>query len=261
MSTPDMPNRHVKTTKTVFGIIEILHQRGPCTLSELSEDMDLAKSTISEHLNTLQALRYIVREGNDYRISLKFLDHGITSRSHYSIYYVSKPILERLANETGESVILTVEEHGLGVPIHIFMGDRAVQTAARLGQANHMHCTAHGKAMLASYDPEDIDRIIDRYGLLEKTDNTITSEKALRNEFTTIRDQGYALSDCEAVEGVKAIASPVENSGSVAGAVCISGPKNRFDDTYLEDTLAKAILEAANEIELELTDFNNITVD
>jgi DNA-binding IclR family transcriptional regulator len=250
----------VKTALTVFRIVESVKRNGRSDLTQLSNELDLAKSTIHNHLSTLESLRYVVKEDNEYRLGLKFLDHGIYARDRYPLLEAAEGVLERLSQETGKSVWLHVEEHGLGIPIYKNLSDQTVRTAARLGKASHLHCTAHGKAMLAHFSEEYIEEVLDQHGMPAYTENTCTEREPLDRKLTEIRENEFALSDCEAAAGVRAVGSPIVEGDRVLGAICIPGPENRMTGDYFTEELPELVSGATNELELELADFKDMSV-
>lgn len=260
MTSQDQKTPPVKTALTMFSIIETLKQHGRSDLTHLSDELDLAKSTVHNHLSTLESLRYVVKEGNEYQLGLKFLDYGVYARDQYSLLEAAEGVLDRLSGETGESVWLHVEEHGLGIPIYKNLSDQTVRTAARLGKASHLHCTAHGKAMLAHFSEEDVDEVIDGHGLPAYTGSTYTGREALDQELDEIRENGFALSDCEAAAGVRAVGSAIVEDGRVLGAICVPGPKNRMRGEYFREELPELVSGATNELELEMTNFKDLSV-
>jgi DNA-binding IclR family transcriptional regulator len=245
-------SRTVKTADTVFEIVTALQELDGSTITELADYLGLAKSTVHTYLATLEQKEYVVKDGKTYDLSLKFLDHGTYSKQKNELTSVAHPILKRTAEETGEVVWLIVEEHGRAVYLDRAKGDRAVQTNGRRGLRTSLHFVAAGKCILANLDEEDVHQILDRHGLPEQTDNTITERRTLLNELQEVRDQGYAYNAGEEVKGVHAVGAPIKQDGTVYGGVSIAGPSARFQDEDYDQKMRKAIVETANTIELNL---------
>jgi DNA-binding IclR family transcriptional regulator len=66
----------VKTARTTFRILEAIKARDGGTVTELTEEFDLSKSSIYNYLKTLEHEGYVIREGDTYRIGLRMLDLG-----------------------------------------------------------------------------------------------------------------------------------------------------------------------------------------
>ncbi|WP_226043074.1 IclR family transcriptional regulator [Natrinema sp. DC36] len=246
------PNRRVKTTDTLFKIIATLQSMDGASLAELTNELEFAKSTIHGHLATLESNEYVVRIDNVYELSLKFLEHGMFVKNNRPITRVGNPILEDLADETGEVAWLIVEEHGKAVYLDKTMGEKAVQTHASVGGRARLHHLATGKLILAYLSDERVEEIIDRHGLPELTPHTITDRDELQAELKRIRDDGIALNDKETIDGLRAIGAPVLGENTIHGAICVSGPANRLTTKRCHDEIKPLLLEATNELELKL---------
>jgi len=246
------PGRRVKATDTLFEIIAALQAMDGATLAELSDELEFAKSTIHSHLATLESNEYVIRNDGVYQLGLKFLDHGIFVKNNREISRIGSPILEELAAETGEVAWIIVEEHGKAVYLDKAMGEKAVQTHARVGGRAQLHHLATGKLILAYLPDERVEEIIDRHGLPELTPNTITDPDELRAELEQIRADGIAFNDKETINGLRAIAVPVLGDHTIHGAISISGPANRLTIDRCHDEIKPLLLEAANELELKL---------
>lgn len=252
MATRDKPTRRVKTSDTVFEIIETIEEFGGASLAELSNELSFAKSTIHDHLSTLESKEYVVRDGEEYTLGLKFLKHGRFAKNELDISRIGQPVIEELAEKTGEGVWINVEEHGKAVPLAKAMGENGITTHTTVGSREHLHHLASGKLILAYMPDERVEEIIDKHGLPAQTPHTITDVDELRDELRDIREQGVSVNDREAAEGVRSIAAPVLNESEIVGAVCVSGPANRMTDERCYEEIKPLLLEATNEIELKL---------
>jgi DNA-binding IclR family transcriptional regulator len=253
MGSTDTPNRPVKTAYTMFGIIELLQERDGATLTEVADELDVAKSTAHDHLTTLIDLEYLVRRDDAYHLSLKFLDHGIYAKQERQVARKARPILEELARDTGECAWLLVEETGLSVFLEGVIDERGVAAEERIGLRRPLHCHAAGKAILAKMDDEEVRHVIDRHGLPAHTDRSITDADALFEELATVRDRGYAISQGEITQGLNGVAAGIDIDGLVRGSVAVSGPSKRLQNETLTERLPEAVLGATNALELELT--------
>jgi DNA-binding IclR family transcriptional regulator len=164
-----------------------------------------------------------------------------------------KPKVEELAESTGELAACFVGEEGEAVYVYGTEGERSIRTNLSVGDRSPLHCTASGKAILAHLSDERIRRIIEDRGLEAKTPNTITDADDLFVEVADIREQGYAVSMEESVEGVRAVAAPVLLDDTVVASVSLAGPANRFVGERLEKRIPETVKGAANELELKLT--------
>lgn len=131
------PTRSVRTTDTLFTVIQALQQRDGAGLTELAHEIGMAKSTVYNHLATLERKEYVVKEGDTYHLSLRFLDHGVYIRNCVGMEDVVTPAIEQLAADVNEVVWFVVEEHGSAVFLYKAMGRRP-SCSARAASGRHL---------------------------------------------------------------------------------------------------------------------------
>lgn len=243
----------VKTALTVFAIIEALEEMGGAGITELANELGLAKSTVHSHLVTLHEAEYVVREEDRYHLSLKFLKLGEHARMRKREFRDTQQKVEELAETTQERAQFIVEEHGRGVYVHRAVGENAVHTDPGVGHSIPLHMTAAGKAILAAFPDSRVEEILARHGLEAVTEHTITDEGELFDELEEIRERGYAMNLEENIAGLHAVGVAVRrNDGSVCGAFSVSGPSHRITGERLREELPNLLLGTANELELNL---------
>lgn len=244
----------VKTTQTTLRVVEALKQLDGAGVTELADHLDLPKSSVHNYLSTLEQEEYVTKDGNTYRVGLRFLDLGSYARHTMPVYEVAKPEVRTLAEETGELANLLVEDHGRGVYIHREAGADAVRVDCYTGVRVYLHSTAMGKAILAHLPESRVHEILDRHGLPEKTEQTITERDALFDELSRIRERGVAFDREERLSGLRCVAVPIlSNSSRVEGALSVSGPTSRMQGERFESELPERLRSAANVIELNIT--------
>lgn len=243
----------VRTTEKTLALVEELMDRAPCGVTELSDDLDMGKSAVHNHLTTLQKHGYVLKNGDQYQLGLKFLEVGGSTRKSMEFYQVAEPEVKSLADETGELANLLVEEQGMGVYLMRSKGEEAVDLDTHAGLRTHLHTTALGKAILAYLPDSRVEEIIEQHGLEQKTPNSIGSREELFETLEGVRDRGYAVDDGERLEGLRCIAAPVKDSSDeVLGAISVAAPASRVSDEVFHGQRPERVLSAANVIELNI---------
>lgn len=253
---PIMANRGntVGATETTLRILETLKELDGAGVTELSTRLGIPKSTVHSHLTTLWQNEYVVKNGDEYRVGLQFLEFGEYIRSRMRIYDIARPEVEHLANQTGELANLLVEEHGQGVYLCRERGKQAVELDTYAGMRVNLHCTALGKAILAYLPEAEVDTIVERHGLPKHTETTLTRPEELKRELAEIRERGYAYDNGERLAGLRCVAAPITSQdGCVLGAISVSGPSSRMKGEKFEQEVPELLLSAANVIELNMT--------
>lgn len=251
MSERGRPNRPVKSVEKTFSIVETLQELERAGVSELADALDMSVSAVHAHLDTLEHMDYVVKEDGSYRLGFRFLDHGMFVRSAYTIDGLVSPTLEEITAETGLVSWFSIIEHGWGVYVDVATAESAVRIRARPGYRYEPHSTSSGKAILAQLSEEQVRDVVEFHGLTRKTSNTIGSLDALFDELADVREQGYAISQGESIEGLTGIATPLVCEDEVYGAIAVSGPTNELSDDRLEGAIG-LLQTHANNIQLEL---------
>jgi len=242
----------VKTAETTFEVVEALVRLDGATFPELVNNLDMAKSTVYDYLQTLEELRYVTRRNGAYHASLRFLELGEIVRHRMDVYRVVSPEVERLASETGEHSSFEVEENGGAVMLCSASGADAVSMGAYDGNRTPLSVTAPGKLTLAHKSAEEVEAHVDAHGLPRYTDTSITDSDDLRSELAEIRERGYAIDDGELRRGVQNVSVPVVTQDELRGALSVTGPSQRMTEDRIRTELLDRLNEAANVVELGL---------
>lgn len=237
----------------LFKIAEHLKRHGGRTVTELSSELSMPKSTVQVYLNTLHDHRLVVKEEGEYSLGLRFLEYGMSALWDEPAFPQMKSKVEELAASTGELAAFFVEQHGKAIYVYGTEGERAIRTDLSVGEWSPLHATASGKAIMAHLPEERVHEIIEEEGLVHLTENTITDPDVLIDELAQIRDQGYAVSEEESVEGMRAVAAPVLLDDGVAGSISLAGPADRFVRERFRQEIPDTVKAVANEIQLNLT--------
>ncbi|WP_049983415.1 IclR family transcriptional regulator [Halorubrum sp. BV1] len=243
----------ITATRTSLRIVEALKRLDGAGVTAVAKDLDMTKSTVHNHLKTLEDEGYVTNEGTTYRVGLRFLELGEYKRNRMDIYEKARPEVKALAEKTGETANAAVEEHGEGVYITRAEGTEAVTVDTYAGKRVKLHCTALGKTILAELPEERVDEILDTHGLPARTENTITDREELQAELATIRERGYAYDREERLSGLRCVAAPVvPEDGGLVAALSVSGPTTRMQGDLFHTDIPELLRSAANVIEINL---------
>lgn len=243
----------VRSVQTSLRIANGLDELGGANITELAQHLDIPKTTVFNHLKTLEAEEFVVTDGDTYRLGLRYLELGECSRSQHVLYQHAKPEVLNLAQETGELSGVSTEENGKGVFLFITGGENAVRTDTRTGMRVSLHTFALGKAILAHTPDQRVEEIIDRHGLPAITPNTITEREALYEELDEIRTEGIAYDDEERVKGLRTVAAPIlTGDEEVLGAISVAAPTSRMKDDRFRTDIPELVKNAANVVELNI---------
>lgn len=248
--------RTLSTVTTTLEVITALKKLNGATVTEMAEHLDCSKGGAYNHLVTLQENDFIIKEEDVYKLSPRFILLGEHARQDDILYQFGKDELDNLIERTGEYGQLMTEEHGFAVVTYLSKGSKAIGSdypEHMKKKPLYMHHLSAGKAIMAHLPRQQVEEIIDKHGLKQRTGNTITDEEDLYAELEQIRERGYACNDEEEVEGLRAVGAPITGpDGEVLGALSLSGPKSRLHDDRFDTEIPEMVTETADIIEINI---------
>ncbi len=231
------------------------------SISEVSSKTRINKSTTYRILNTFCKNRFVIKNANNrkYRIGLRCLEIGNCILKSLDLRNIARPLLERLRDQTGETVNIITIDDGMGVYVDRVESQHAVQMISSIGTREELHCTGVGKALLAFLPESEIDEVIKQHGLPKKTARTITDPKKLKDHLKEIREQGYSIDNEEAEEGIRCVGAPVfDHNNNVIASISVAALAYRWSLADAKKN-AKFVVETARRLSAALgnTIFDN----
>ncbi len=203
------------------------------SLSELSRQLQLPKSTTHNLLRTLQQFEFVSQDERSkrYRLGSKMFELGMLFQHNMELEAKALPHLRRLAAQTGETVKLALLSGGRALVVAAVESSQQLHTRGDIGLSWPLHSTSLGKAILACLSPEEVASIVDWQGLPRLTDRTITTLEDLERSLEKISREGYALDCQENEKGVNCVAVPLPSThlaGGIVASLSVSGPSSRL---------------------------------
>lgn len=250
-------SREITTARRVFDIIETLHESGTASVSDVADDVGLAKSTTHEYLQTLVDLGFVKRADSGYYLGLTLLKYGGLARRRRTVYEESMPEIDRLATELRQQV----SERGLTAHLAVLEGtdlvlaafqktDWNISTGNFAGGGVNVHSSELAKAVLPFVDADKRAAMISNAEFDAFTDHTVTDERALTAELDRVREVGYAVNDEEEYDHIKGIGCPILFEDDVLGSISVSGPKSGIEEE--RDLVLDLLRTSVENIELRL---------
>jgi IclR family KDG regulon transcriptional repressor len=199
------------------------------SLSEISRLIDLAMSTTSRLVATLEKRGYLSRSRENQRYSLgpMIARIGALGFSHVDIRRIALPLMRDLNAIYDEGISLYVVQGDERICVERVESQRPLRRVINVGDRHPLTRGAAGRVLLAFLPKDRRDELLAR--------DPFTAEEAL----ATLRRNGYAVSLGEREEGVTSIAAPVQDArGEVVATLAMSGPSVRFEGPGFDDKVA-----------------------
>ncbi|MBU6496276.1 MAG: IclR family transcriptional regulator [Acidobacteria bacterium] len=251
-----MPNTEppslVKSVAHALDILDVVARAGDSgvTLAELAPRVGMAKSSASASARTLAhyGFLHIEMPGPRFKLGFALLRYGDQVTRQTSLGQVALPILHELAESTGLTARLALNDDGYPVFVERVDGHGSVRFHATLGQRESPHATGAGKVILAYSPTPLVRRVIGEHGLPRYTDSTITEPDALMDELERVRLVGFGVDNEEESDGVVCVGAPVfDHLGTCLGALSLTGLKADLASDGV-GPYGAAVMEAAQRI-------------
>jgi DNA-binding IclR family transcriptional regulator len=136
---------------------------------------------------------------------------GVAISSRRDIRHEVSPFLKQLSSDLDETADLAVLYAGEALYVDQYVSPHVLRIVAHIGGRLPLHCTANGKALLASLSPDHMEAVLpDKLERL--TVNTITDRGRLRDEIQRVRLTGLSFDLEEYAIGVVAVGAFVHDA-------------------------------------------------
>lgn len=206
-------------------MVGVLADQGALTPAEIAERIDTPRPTVYRLGDSLgQAGLTEVTPSSRIKLSLRWLRLADAARAAMDEWRTARPILAALADQTGQTIFLSVLRHHESVCIDWVQGRTINVLILRPGRSLPLHAGAAGRVALAFGLP-DPDAYLKQAPFTAFTPKSLTSAARLKRDVANTRKQGYVISDEDVTVGIGAIGAPIWTKGdqSFAGALSIGG--------------------------------------
>ncbi|GAA3581303.1 IclR family transcriptional regulator [Amycolatopsis ultiminotia] len=225
-------------------------ERAVVSGAEVAEQLGTSRSTAYRYLQSLVTNRFLEEApAGGFRLGLRVLELARVARRAFGLSDVAMPVMQRLAAQARESVLLTRRSGDLVVCL-----DRAesvahsVRISYERGSVLPLNAGASALALLAWEEPATLRDLLGRAQLSSFTPNTVTDVDALVKRLEKIRRAGYSVTRGELDNEVLGVAAPIrDESGGVVAALSVAAIAARVPASRQPGIVA-AVRAAAGEI-------------
>jgi DNA-binding IclR family transcriptional regulator len=220
------------------------HPKG-LSLSQIAKEVDLARSTVQRIVAALEEENLITAASTNSGFRLGPEIARLAGAVHNDLREELRPFLIQLSNRINETVDLSILDNGKVLFVDQIIAAHPLQATSQPGASFPLHCTANGKAILASLPITEIENLLPEQ-LKRYTDKTITNRDELLKELESVRKEGVSFSREEHIEGICAVGAVVVDRLGNRSAVSIPLPSTRFYGN--EEKLVSALIKTCQNI-------------
>jgi DNA-binding IclR family transcriptional regulator len=209
-------------------------------LVDLATEMQLARPTAHRLLRALMSEGMLVQDPHSRRYTLGPLvfELGLASAHQFNLHVLCAPILEQLAEQTGDTAFLFVRSGNDAVCLSRVQGKYPIQTpSVPVGSRQPLGVSAGGLALLSSLSAPEVDTIVYAIDPRLSVYGDLDAEEVHRLCAQTQRT-GYAWISNRAVPGVSAVGLAVKShNGTPVAAVAVSATLARMTELRVREIL------------------------
>lgn len=195
-------------------------------VTELSERLNLTKSTVHRILQVLVARGMVAREGGHgrrYTLGYRVLALAHAVPGEATLRHICRPYMLDLRAATEETISLYVVAGDVRVCVEEYESPQLLRMAAGIGRCFPLNRGAAGKVLLVGTSEQDDLWRTASAGLSDEEHHRLLSD------LEEIRHRGYATTAGETVAGSASIAAPIISAeGQVLASLSVAAPAIRL---------------------------------
>lgn len=242
----DLSASSLQVIDRAFMVLEIISQNREMTLNDIHLASKLNKASLSRILVSLCNNGYVCKspDTGKFFLSNKAFEIGVKAMRSTDYYYFVKEALEDLSKRLDVVAQFSVEDNNELLCLESYNNNKsAFSVYTHVGVRSPLYATSAGKAILSTYQSEELFSKWELMNVKPYTKNTITSLDLLTREISQIRLQGYAVDREESELGLFCVGTVIRNyNQQPIGAISLSSGSMPPEK---EAVLSKALLEKA----------------
>jgi IclR family KDG regulon transcriptional repressor len=206
--------KRVPAVDKCFAILELFaRSRQPLGISEIAALLQFNKSTVFNLIRTLTDLDVLAKNGNGkFAFGPRLYTLGLAASHGSDIIQIVHPYLEQISQQTNLSAFLGIRSALRALIIDKVDSAFDIRLSADVGMQLPLLAGAGGKALLSQLPDQEIDRILKHHPLKKFTPQTCVDKACYKKEILRARAEGIAIDKEEYIEGIIALAIPL-NTG------------------------------------------------
>jgi IclR family acetate operon transcriptional repressor len=238
-----------------LGILELLSQHGAgMELAAIADRLDIPRSGVHRLLADLVRLGYVrqAKGHGEYLLSTKLVSMGLSYLSNSGIVDIAQPLLNHLAEVSGELVRLSVVDGERLTWVARAQGARqGLRYDPDMGSDARLSCSSSGWALMSTLSDDAALALVAKQGLGTPEQFGPAAPTTLQAVLAAVhatRERGYSTTVDTYSLGLSAMSAPVRFSGQPAmGVLTIAGPTVRFTAERMQ-ALAPELLSTAAQL-------------
>ncbi len=231
-------SEEIKTIAVIEKSIAILeyltnHPKG-VSLSSISHNININKSTVYRILQTLKLYNYVQQDQTTgyYKLGPRlFIFSSFISNFNLSSFIL--PYMQEFSDTTEYSTNLAILEENFSITIETYVPsiNSSIRIEAEKGFKSNLYCCASGKVFLSAFSDAKLKQYLSDTTLTPLTSHTIIDPNKLKEDIKKVKDRGYAIEKMENEEHIISLAAPIINAhGEVQASLAMMALAQTLSD-------------------------------
>ncbi len=241
-------------SKSIGVLSLIADSESPPDTGELLKVSGLPRATLHRILQSLVAEKLVTaRDDKTFVLAPRIIKLAARALEQNDLTQLSEPALERLCEETKETIHFAVYTNGSLLYTCKKDSPHAIRIASSLGSAVPWHASAIGQSVLASLPSEEKKEKLESLEFQKLTDYTLGSKSELQQRIGQVHEQGFSVAHQETDLDVECYGVCIKNpQGYPVGGISVSVPLFRHSGnkgdyigplTVCRDSIGKMLIE------------------
>jgi DNA-binding IclR family transcriptional regulator len=221
------------SVKKAFQILQIItDSSNGLGVSDLAKRLRIGKSTVHGITLALEELGALMRDPihKKFTIGYTVLELGRKAYGRLELRDVARVPMEKLMETTGETVFLGTMNGDHTTILDVVESRNQLKLTSPPGTRLPLLAGALAKVFLAQLEETKAKEMTQRIGLVRYTSKSITDCAQLLSQVEEAKRRGYAIDDEEYLQGVRAVAAPIQVVSLHPAAIWVVGFSSTMDD-------------------------------
>jgi len=232
---PLRPRQGIQSIERAFRILKVLvNASGPLRLAEIANAAGMSRTLAHAYLVSLQRVGAAAKDtSGSYQLGEGAIEMGLSAISKMDLFTIARDFMQRLLDQTGASIWLSVWSHDGPVVVAKVDGRDLAPFEIRIGTRVEVSVTATGCTFLAHLDPAVWKRLLKQER--QALGSLAPDDRKLNIILQNIRQDNVAsrhslISHGHALPQFASVAAPVfDYSGTIKAVLTVIGPTRDFD--------------------------------
>ncbi|MNO68835.1 Pectin degradation repressor protein KdgR [compost metagenome] len=244
----------ISSLKKGLQILDLLKEEHCLKLAEISERLELNKTTAFRLLHTLEEMDYIIKIDRLYELHPRLLASGHDNGQGQAFEWSKLRALYQLGVKVERNVYVGTLDGTSLIEQQVYNARTKQMINQSIG-SSPVHQSALGKALIANLGQSEQLDLFSHLSLTKATDQTFTDSVLFLHHLQAIQQQQYATDYEEFSDGLHCIACPIFYKNKVIASFSIADTAENMPKKTLRG-LVPAMIETSKSITKELNTYH-----